>query len=176
MSIECCYQNVGIATSVALTMFNGTDLAEAIGVPFYYGLVEAVILGLYCIGAWKIGWTKAPANVPFWKAIGTSYEIINAEQAENVAVEGDIVMVEKPVIGVTDNNSKTDAATQEVEDSFHYVSHSEAGAGKDVEQGQPTTTTTTTTAANDVETIGTAGVRRYQRLPEKKKEPSFMRL
>merc|ERR1719491_2202435 len=44
VSVECCYQNVGIATSVALTMFDGNDLAEAMGVPLYYGLVEAVVL------------------------------------------------------------------------------------------------------------------------------------
>lgn len=31
-AIECSYQNVGIATSLALTMFNGNDLNEAMGV------------------------------------------------------------------------------------------------------------------------------------------------
>ncbi len=28
-SIECCYQNTGIATSVAISMFNGNALVEA---------------------------------------------------------------------------------------------------------------------------------------------------
>lgn len=32
VAIECCYQNVGIATSVALTMFEGRDLNDAMGV------------------------------------------------------------------------------------------------------------------------------------------------
>lgn len=32
VAIECCYQNVGIATSVALTMFEGEDLSDAMGV------------------------------------------------------------------------------------------------------------------------------------------------
>lgn len=87
VSIECCYQNVGIATSVALTMFQGVDLAEAMGVPFYYGILEAVILGLYCLGAWKMNWTKAPSNAPFCHVIATSYEVIVAEKYELQAIE-----------------------------------------------------------------------------------------
>lgn len=87
VSIECCYQNVGIATSVALTMFEGNDLAEAMGVPLYYGLVEAVVLGIYCTIAWKIGWTKAPPEVPFYTMIIESYEVIFAEKKEIESVE-----------------------------------------------------------------------------------------
>ena len=87
VSVECCYQNVGIATSVALTMFNGDELNEAMGVPFFYGVVEAVVLGIYCIIMWKMGWTKAPRNAPFWKIIATSYEVLEAEQKELDAVE-----------------------------------------------------------------------------------------
>ena len=87
VSIECCYQNVGIATSVALTMFRGGELAEAMGVPLYYGLLEAVILGIYCLWAWKAGWTKAPVNAPFCHVIATSYEVIVAEKLELQAIE-----------------------------------------------------------------------------------------
>lgn len=87
VSIECCYQNVGIATSVALTMFDGQDLAEAMGVPLLYGILEAVILGLYCIGAWKLGWTKAPPKAPLCHVLATSYEVIVAEKYELQAIE-----------------------------------------------------------------------------------------
>ena len=86
-SIECCYQNVGIATSVALAMYNGQDQAEAVGVPFYYGMVEAVFIGIYCIGAWKCGWTKAPADVSFWTMVATSYEVLEAEKEEKETLE-----------------------------------------------------------------------------------------
>eukprot|EP00538_Stauroneis_constricta_P002632 CAMPEP_0119562810 /NCGR_PEP_ID=MMETSP1352-20130426/21638_1 /TAXON_ID=265584 /ORGANISM="Stauroneis constricta, Strain CCMP1120" /LENGTH=274 /DNA_ID=CAMNT_0007611299 /DNA_START=347 /DNA_END=1168 /DNA_ORIENTATION=- len=82
VSIECVYQNVGIATSVALTMFEGEELAEAMGVPFYYGFVEAVVLSIYCVIAWKAGWTKAPKDVSLWTSIVTSYEILSVEVAE----------------------------------------------------------------------------------------------
>jgi predicted Na+-dependent transporter len=63
ISIECCYQNTAIATSVAVTMFSDpTERAEAVSVPLFYGVVEAVIIGIYCLWAWKVGWTKAPAD------------------------------------------------------------------------------------------------------------------
>lgn len=80
VSIECCYQNVGIATSVALTMFKGDDLSEAMGVPLYYGAVEAIVLTCYCLSAWKLGWTKASPNDGLWKVLATSYEVILTEQ------------------------------------------------------------------------------------------------
>jgi len=68
-------------------MFDGNELSEAMGVPFFYGVVEAVILGIYCIGAWKFGWTKAPSDAPFWKIIATSYEVLFAEQKELDEIE-----------------------------------------------------------------------------------------
>mmetsp|Transcript_25181 Transcript_25181/g.35483 ORF Transcript_25181/g.35483 Transcript_25181/m.35483 type:complete len:400 (-) Transcript_25181:267-1466(-) len=86
-SVECCYQNVGIATSVALTMFNGDELSNAMGVPFFYGVVEAAIIGAYCVVAWKLGWTKAPRNENFWTVISTSYEVMSdAAVGEKVEV------------------------------------------------------------------------------------------
>jgi predicted Na+-dependent transporter len=63
ISIECCYQNTAIATSVAVTMFSDpTQRAEAVSVPLFYGIIEAVIIGFYCLWAWKAGWTKAPSD------------------------------------------------------------------------------------------------------------------
>ena len=63
ISIECCYQNTAIATSVAVTMFSDpTERAEAVSVPLFYGFIEAIIIGIYCIWAWKAGWTKAPRD------------------------------------------------------------------------------------------------------------------
>lgn len=87
VSIECCYQNVGIATSVALTMFGGVDLANAMGVPLYYGLVEAVILAIYCLVAWKCNWTKAPRNAPLCHMLTMVYEVISAEKQELESIE-----------------------------------------------------------------------------------------
>lgn len=77
VAIECCYQNVGIATSMALSMFNGAELSGALGVPFFYGAVEAMFVGLFCIMCWKLGWTKAPPDANFFVVLFTSYEVLD---------------------------------------------------------------------------------------------------
>ena len=87
VAVEGCYQNTGIATSVAITMFKGTDLATAVGVPLYYGVVEALLLAVYCLGCWKIGWTKAPANENLCVVIATSYEVEKARLESPNAIE-----------------------------------------------------------------------------------------
>lgn len=83
VSIECCYQNVGIAMSIAAAIFDGDELAQGVGVPVYYGFVEAVVVSCYCIWAWKNGWTKAPVDASLWKVITTSYEVMALDQAES---------------------------------------------------------------------------------------------
>lgn len=80
ISIECCYQNTAIATSVAVTMFtNPTQRAEAVSVPLFYGVVEAAIIGVYCIWAWKAGWTKAPADEKLCVVMIKTYEFQDGE-------------------------------------------------------------------------------------------------
>jgi len=75
LSVECCYQNVGIATTAAVSLFDDpTDISQALAVPLAYGLVEAVILGIYCTIAWKLGWTKAPKDEAFCTTLCISYE------------------------------------------------------------------------------------------------------
>ena len=122
VSIECVYQNVGIATSVALAMFDGDELAEAMGVPFYYGVVEAVVLSAYCIIAWKCGWTKAPVDVPLWVAISTSYEILSVEQAEKELDSGVEENIESPL--------PPTSTIQAVQGDFDYLEHHESGQNK----------------------------------------------
>ena len=87
VAVECCYQNVGIATSLALTMFQGNDLNNAMGIPFFYGTCEAVLVGLYCVGCWKLGWSKAPSDESFWKVLLTTYEVVEDTGDGSGAVE-----------------------------------------------------------------------------------------
>lgn len=94
VAVECCYQNVGIATSLALTMFKGNDLNEAMGVPFFYGLCEAFFVGTYCICCWKAGWSKAPANAPIWNILYVSYEVLEVEMREIDEIEVSMSMSE----------------------------------------------------------------------------------
>ena len=66
---------MGIASSVALAMFKGPSLAEALGVPLYYGMIEAIAVCIFCILSWKLGWTKAPPGDSLYTVITTSYEL-----------------------------------------------------------------------------------------------------
>jgi predicted Na+-dependent transporter len=77
VAVESCYQNTGIATSVALTMFAGDEsqLATAVGVPLYYGIVVAIMLAAFCVASWKMGWTKAPPDENLCKVLYNSYEV-----------------------------------------------------------------------------------------------------
>lgn len=46
--------------------------------------MEAVVLGIYCIIAWKCGWTKAPRDDNFFVMIATTYEV---EEEEDPTLE-----------------------------------------------------------------------------------------
>lgn len=85
LTVECCYQNVGIAMSVALSMFQGGEAASALAVPLFYGICEVVLLLPYCFLCWKLGWTKAPRNISFWTMITTSYEVLLIEHEKELA-------------------------------------------------------------------------------------------
>jgi hypothetical protein len=65
-------------------MFDGAEeRAQAVAVPLLYGIVEAVVIGLYCVWAWKVGWTKAPPNEKICTVITKSYEIVREEDTED---------------------------------------------------------------------------------------------
>lgn len=112
VAVEGVYQNTGIATSVAASMFKGDQLATAIGVPLYYGIVEAVILACFCIVCWKVGWTKAPADENFFRMIATSYEVEQARLESPNAIE--VVHNNNP-IGDDDGNIEDLVFNQTVE-------------------------------------------------------------
>lgn len=84
VAVESCYQNTGIATSVAVVMFDGDkdSLAQAISVPLFYGMVEAVLLAFFCLICWKAGWSKAPADEKICVVLATSYECEEEEAIE----------------------------------------------------------------------------------------------
>lgn len=92
VAIEGCYQNTGIATSVALNMFTGAELATAIGVPLLYGIVEALMLAVYGVFSWKRGWTKAPPDENVCRMILHNYQDDdeNEEGGDHVLIEGQV--------------------------------------------------------------------------------------
>ena len=91
VGVECSYQNVGIASSAVIAMFDDPiDRGQALCVPLFYGVMEAVVIGTYCVICWKVGWTKAPKDVSFCKMITTAYEADeNTERGEIAGVRMD---------------------------------------------------------------------------------------
>mmetsp|Transcript_34080 Transcript_34080/g.81568 ORF Transcript_34080/g.81568 Transcript_34080/m.81568 type:complete len:421 (+) Transcript_34080:351-1613(+) len=130
MCIECCYQNTGIATSVALSMFQGAQLAEAISVPFFYGMVEMLFIGLYCIIAWKAGWTKAPPSEPFWKTLSCSYEVLlNEQMTQNSSIEIQLSETMDPE-EVAYANDHVDVDSYGLPSCLYYCHYNESEDGK----------------------------------------------
>jgi len=77
ISIECCYQNTSIAMSVAVTMFPDPAVqAQALAVPLFYSIVQAMVIVIYCLLAWKFGWTKAPANERLCVVMSKNYQLV----------------------------------------------------------------------------------------------------
>jgi hypothetical protein len=68
-------------------MFEGDDLNHAMGIPFFYGMCEAALVGTYCILGWKAGWSKAPAEAPIWDVVFRTYEVLEAERQDVCEVE-----------------------------------------------------------------------------------------
>mmetsp|Transcript_26916 Transcript_26916/g.60453 ORF Transcript_26916/g.60453 Transcript_26916/m.60453 type:complete len:513 (-) Transcript_26916:75-1613(-) len=76
VGVECCYQNVGIATTASVAMFQDpTERGQALCVPLFYGMMEAIVLGIYCLIGWKLGWTKAPREEKFCTMLVKTYEV-----------------------------------------------------------------------------------------------------
>ena len=116
ISIECCYQNTGIATSVAIAMYDDKEeRAQAVAVPLFYGVVEAVAIAIYCVWAWKVGWTKAPRDEKLCVVLANTYEGMepedNDDQAAVVAANGDEAMEEY--------NDPSMASTRFQDDAVH---------------------------------------------------------
>jgi len=86
VGVECAYQNVGIATSAVIAMFDDPiERGQALCVPLFYGVMEAVVIGIYCVICWKVGWTKAPKDVNFCTMITTTHEVDDNTQRGEIA-------------------------------------------------------------------------------------------
>lgn len=55
------------------------ERGQALCVPLFYGLMEGIVLSIYCIIGWKIGWTKAPKSEKICVVIATTYEVEDDE-------------------------------------------------------------------------------------------------
>jgi predicted Na+-dependent transporter len=87
VAVECAYQNPGIATVVALSMFDGNQASRAVGVPLYYGFIEAVFIGVYLVAMWKAGWLLAPPDAPVASVLLWNWQEKGCNDAEAADAE-----------------------------------------------------------------------------------------
>lgn len=74
VAVECCYQNTGIAISVALSMFTEEEGKDAVGIPVFYGGCELLFICVYMLMAWKAGWTYAPPDFPLYRVLAGTFQ------------------------------------------------------------------------------------------------------
>lgn len=94
VTVETCYQNIGLATTIAvrvdaqlverlrshvefpfqISTFGDDEGAHAAGIPVFYGLLEVVFIAILCVSSWKLGYTFAPSNEPLLKVIMHNYQ------------------------------------------------------------------------------------------------------
>jgi hypothetical protein len=65
------------------------ERAQAVAVPLFYGIIEAVVIGIYCVWAWKVGWTKAPADEKFCVVISKTYEVSEEDEDDGEGKDED---------------------------------------------------------------------------------------
>jgi hypothetical protein len=52
-------------------------------VPVIYGGIVTIVASIFCVIAWKLGWSKAPRNVSFIRFITTSYELETSDDVDD---------------------------------------------------------------------------------------------
>lgn len=60
-------------------MFKGNERSKAVGVPLYYGVVEAVVLAIFCLIAWQMDWTFAPRTENLLKVLAGNYQPLSSQ-------------------------------------------------------------------------------------------------
>jgi hypothetical protein len=63
-----------VATSIAINSFNSVDGAKAAGVPLLYGAVVTLLIGIWCLVAWKAGWSLAPRKDSIFRVVSNNYQ------------------------------------------------------------------------------------------------------
>ena len=74
ITIECLYQNTGLATSIALSIFDGAEAAKAVSAPLLYGFFQTAAIPLLVLVWWKAGWTYAPPSEPLLRFLRDNYQ------------------------------------------------------------------------------------------------------
>ena len=152
---------------------NLQDRSAAVAVPIVYGVLEATLICLYCIVAWKAGWTKAPADEALWTVISKSYEGIEPHHLDEHGHphadedEGDHHMLKLNTCSSRSMTTTTDStvhsyAPVSVEVSLEeYVGELRHKKTNSVGGGTTTTTTTILVSGGGIQDCSTHLAKRF---------------
>mmetsp|Transcript_76316 Transcript_76316/g.196498 ORF Transcript_76316/g.196498 Transcript_76316/m.196498 type:complete len:428 (-) Transcript_76316:204-1487(-) len=151
ITIEASYQNVGIASAVALSAYCGSpqEMSDAVAVPLLYGGLEALCLALFCLIAWKCGWSYAPANSYLCEVIARNYQPQGGDDPDG-KVQIQPLAEGREVGGALDGSKPVDSVLVDV-DPFTPVGR------KQLRKGRPNQREVTKAAAsgsNDITDMG----------------------
>jgi len=104
VTVETCYQNTGVALTLALVSLPPEDQSAAAGVPLFYGLVEALLLPIFLLISWRLGMTYAPKNERIHRVLLKNYQPRGPKQAPVAETAADVsratdTSVEPDVVG-----------------------------------------------------------------------------
>jgi sodium/bile acid cotransporter 2 len=71
---ECIFQNIGIAISIAISMYDDETVGRAVFAPLWYGVAQSVLLPLQMLILWKLGFTHAPPSASLWRVVTQSWQ------------------------------------------------------------------------------------------------------
>jgi sodium/bile acid cotransporter 2 len=74
VGVECIFQNVGIALSIAISMYDETTVGRAIFAPLWYGVAQSVLVPIQLVVLWKAGFTHAPPSASLWRVVTQSWQ------------------------------------------------------------------------------------------------------
>jgi hypothetical protein len=156
VAIEVCFQNVSIPIAIAVSIYDEDKLAEAIGVPVFWGISETVLISGYCIWAWQAGWTKAPADAKLWEALITSYEVNQMPPSSTSQLQIP-ALTKQPQRPESTRGIPLEAI--DGGDGWDYVEH---GDGDAKEPDSSTKAATPQTTPPDSATMATAKTKRFR--------------
>jgi len=131
ITIEVCYQNIGIASAVALAAYCDQPAlrSDAAAVPIIYGTIQATFLGFFCIVAWKADWTYAPAKATLFEILRGDFQPCLSEMPCRAA-EGTAEQLPSETTGESSVSTNTQEASMHVVEISESSGSNTTGGGK----------------------------------------------
>jgi len=72
--VECLFQNIGVASALAISAYREPEAGRAAAMPVIYGFMQSMIVLPVLLVSWKAGWTHAPPSAPLLRVLLESWQ------------------------------------------------------------------------------------------------------